>query len=193
MVCQTQGCQVPAAVKLGSVWQKARACLLDDRDQPHGDKVDAQFLVPGAQAATLLVPPHHPLDDVAPLIRRLVEIRFPRLVLPCRDHWLDPRVAIALVAGHPGGGTTGADDRAVDAPQVMLDLAPIVQFVQQRHGDADPGAVLPPAVEARVDRLPRAVALGEVAPRGPGVQNPEDAVDEGAIYIRRCWPPARES
>jgi hypothetical protein len=39
-------------------------------------------------------------------------------------------------------------------------------------------------VEAGEDGLPGPVALGEVAPGGTGVQDPEDAVDEGPVVTR---------
>ena len=33
--------------------------------------------------------------------------------------------------------------------------------------------------------LPRSVALGEITPRGAGVQDPEDTVDDEALVVRR--------
>src|SRR5262245_9077430 len=53
----------------------------------------------------------------------------------------------------------GPDDGAVDAPKVVVDLAFVVEFVQQRGNDPDPGAVGPPPIEALEDRLPGAVAF----------------------------------
>jgi hypothetical protein len=37
--------------------------------------------------------------------------------------------------------------------------------------------------EAVVDRLPFAVAFGEVAPRGTGVEPPEDAIEDGTVVL----------
>ena len=37
--------------------------------------------------------------------------------------------------------------------------------------------------EAVVDRLPLAIARGQVAPGGAGVQPPEDAVEDGAVVL----------
>jgi len=79
----------------------------------------------------------------------------------------------------PGRRTAGPDDRGVATPQVVIDLTSVIEFVQERGDDPDPSAVRPPAVEALVDRLPRAIALREVAPRGAGMEDPQDAVDDG--------------
>lgn len=84
-----------------------------------------------------------------------------------------------------GGRPAGPDDRAVDAPQVGVDPAVVVQFIQQRGDDAGPGAVAAPAVEAVVGRLPGAVALGEIAPGGAGMEDPEDAVEDRAMVTER--------
>ena len=59
----------------------------------------------------------------------------------------------------------------------MVDLTPVVEFVQERGGDADPGAVLTPPIEGREDRLPGAVSIGEITPGGAGMQAPEDAMN----------------
>jgi hypothetical protein len=68
----------------------------------------------------------------------------------------------------------------------MVDQARVVQFVQQRGDDADPGAVAAPAVEAGEDGLPRSVTRGEVTPRGAGVQDPEDPADERTVVAGRA-------
>src|SRR5690348_7485584 len=81
----------------------------------------------------------------------------------------------------PGGGPAGADDGGIHQPQVAVDEALLVQAQEQGIEDLGPGAVLAPAAEAVVNRLPGAVALGDVRPGGAGVEAPEDAVDEGAM------------
>jgi hypothetical protein len=60
----------------------------------------------------------------------------------------------------------------------MVDLPLVIQLVEQRVDDPDPSAVRPPAVEGFEDRLPGAVAFREIAPRGAGMEDPEDAVDD---------------
>jgi hypothetical protein len=67
----------------------------------------------------------------------------------------------------------------------MVDQALVVQFVQQRGDDADPSAVAAPGVEAGEDGRPRPVTLGQVPPRGAGVQDPEDADDERTVLAGR--------
>ena len=67
----------------------------------------------------------------------------------------------------------------------MVEQALVVQFVEQRGDDADPGAIATPGIEAAEHGLPRPVVLGKVAPRRPGVQNPEDAVEDRAIIAGR--------
>jgi hypothetical protein len=46
-----------------------------------------------------------------------------------------------------------------------------------------------PAAEAAVDRLPGAVALGEVAPGDPGVEDEENAVEDPAMIMRGAAVP----
>jgi hypothetical protein len=46
-------------------------------------------------------------------------------------------------------------------------------------------AVVPPAGEAVVERLPRPVAFGHLAPLGAGVEPPEDAVEDDAVVAER--------
>ena len=72
----------------------------------------------------------------------------------------------------PGGSLVSADDAGIDTPEVALNEAGLVQAEQQGVEDLGPGAVLAPAVEAVVDGLPRAIAFGDVGPRGTGVQVP---------------------
>src|SRR4051794_31005503 len=83
----------------------------------------------------------------------------------------------------PGGSLVGTNDRGIDAPQVAVDEPGLIELQQQGVEDLGPGAVLAPAVEAVVDGLPGAVAFGGVGPGGPGVQMPEDAVDQGAVIL----------
>src|SRR5436305_1330921 len=83
----------------------------------------------------------------------------------------------------PGGGGVRPVDGAVEAPQVALDDAALVESEQQGVEDLGPGAVLAPAVEAVVDGLPGAVAARGVGPGGAGVQVPEDAVDQRPVVL----------
>jgi hypothetical protein len=67
----------------------------------------------------------------------------------------------------------------------MIDEALVVQFVQQRGDDPNPGAVLAPGVETVEHGLPSSVAFGEITPRRAGVQDPEDTVDDEALVVCR--------
>src|SRR5690242_7812609 len=88
------------------------------------------------------------------------------------------RGSLAPFSG-PGRRTAGPDDGGIDTPEVVIDLTSVIEFVQERGDDPDPGAIRPPAVEALIDRLPGAIALRQVAPRGAGMEDPQDAVDDG--------------
>src|SRR5262245_28411793 len=70
--------------RLGSVRETAEQ-VLDDGDVPEGEVIAGELVVAGPQGPPLLVPPNHPLDDVAPPVAPLVEIRLTRLVRPRRD------------------------------------------------------------------------------------------------------------
>jgi hypothetical protein len=67
----------------------------------------------------------------------------------------------------------------------VIDEALVVQFVQQRGDKTNPGAVPPPRIEAVEHGLPRSIAFGEITPRGAGVQDPEDTVDDEVLVVRR--------
>src|SRR5215207_9717355 len=95
------------------------------------------------------------------------------------------RLAPGVFFSRAGGSPAGADDGAIDTPQVVVDLAFLIQFVQQRGDDAGPSAVLAPAGEAMVDGFPRAVTFREVTPGGTGIQNPEDPVDDRTRVVER--------
>jgi hypothetical protein len=68
----------------------------------------------------------------------------------------------------------------------MVNHASVIEFVKKGGDQAVPGAIQTPAVEMVEDRLPRSIAFGKITPRRSGVQNPEDAVDEGAMGFTRA-------
>src|SRR3954471_11536593 len=61
----------------------------------------------------------------------------------------------------PGGNATGHDDRTIDAPEVLIDEALFIQFVQQRGDHTIPGAVLTPSIEVVEHGLPGPVPFGK--------------------------------
>src|SRR6267154_932519 len=86
------------------------------------------------------------------------------------------------VAG-AGSRTAGPNDGTIDTPQVVVDSPLIIQFVQQGGNEANPGAVFTPTVEELEHRLPGAVAFREITPGGAGVQDPQDAVEQGPRIV----------
>ena len=115
------------------------------------------------------------------MVRRLLHLRrlWPAQLLRAARRFFRPRRRPA-----------GPNDGAIDTPEVVVDLPLVVEFVQQRGDDADPGAVLTPAVEDAEDRLPGAVAFREVTPRGTGMEDPEDAIDDRTKIVKgmTAWP-----
>src|SRR5262249_17818957 len=115
------------------------------------------------------------------MVRRLLQLR--RLG-PGQD------AGSARIFFRPGGGVTGPDDRGVDAPEVVAQAAPALQVIEQPGHEAGPGPVLPPAVEPIIDGLPRAIPLREVPPGGPGVEHPEDAIEDRVMVVPGAPRPA---
>ena len=72
----------------------------------------------------------------------------------------------------PRSRTTGSNDRSIDAPQFSADAPHIIQLVEQGGEDSGPSTDLAPPVEAIIDRLPRAILSGNIAPRCPRVEMP---------------------
>jgi hypothetical protein len=104
----------------------------------------------------------------------------------------------AWAAGSPstffcGAGRSAAapDGTAVDAPQVPVDAALRVQAHLEGLQEEVESARFAEGVEAVVDGLPLAVAFGQVAPGGAGVQSPEDAVEDGAVVLPLAASAAR--
>jgi hypothetical protein len=55
----------------------------------------------------------------------------------------------------------------------------VLQFVE----DAPPDPFSGPTIEPSPATVPVAEAFGEIAPRGPGLGDPEDGVDEEAVVL----------
>jgi len=91
----------------------------------------------------------------------------------------------------PGGRAGGPDVGAVDAEQVGVDQPGFVEPQLQALDDLVQQAAAAEVAEAVVDGLPGAEALGQVAPRGAGVQAPEDAVEHQAVVLPLSAPLGR--
>jgi hypothetical protein len=116
------------------------------------------------------------------IVKRLLDLRLLMSSQPPRTAPLFPP---------SGGSPTGPDDGTVYAPQVVVELALVVQLVQERGDDANPSAIPPPSVESSKYGLPWSVGLGEVTPGRTGVQDPKDPVDDRAVVTWRAAPYAQ--
>src|SRR3954452_4699275 len=116
-----------------------------------------------------------------------------RRLLHLRRLWPAEEPGAAEGFFRPRRRSAGPNDGAIDTPEVVVNLPSVVQFSQQRGDDAGPGAVLAPTVEAREDRLPGAIAFREIAPRGAGMEDPEDAIDDWTGIIERVARPTAMS
>ena len=74
----------------------------------------------------------------------------------------------------PAGAPRGAHGGAVDAPQLVVDLAGVDAGGAEAGEDRVQRPVGVPLVEEVPDGAPGAELLGEVAPRCPGPEDPED-------------------
>lgn len=83
----------------------------------------------------------------------------------------------------PACGAAGADDSGIDEPQGVAETPLTFEVFQQVRENPSPGAVFTPASEAAVDGFPRAIALGNVTPRGAGVEAPQDAIEEALMIL----------
>src|SRR5271166_1184655 len=104
-----------------------------------------------------------------------------------RPFWSAQLPRVAPFFFRPSRRSAGPDDGGVDTPQVMVDLALVIQVVQQRGDDADPGAVLTPTVEARENRLPGAVAFRKITHGAPvcRIQRMPLRIGRGSL---KGWP-----
>jgi hypothetical protein len=85
----------------------------------------------------------------------------------------------------------GAHHRPIDVVLLPIDLSTHIRLPLQLGQDACPKSTALPPIEARGDRLPRPVALGQVAPRGPGLVDPEHAVDDAPMVVERTASSSR--
>lgn len=102
------------------------------------------------------------------VIRRLAEVPF-----------------LGRPLGRIGCSATGPDARRINHPRRAVDQSAFVRFDLQPAEDAVEQAALLLAAKARVDRLPLAVALGQIAPRRPRTKDPQDSVKHLAITEAR--------
>ena len=89
----------------------------------------------------------------------------------------------AAFFSRPGRSTRGTHVGAIDEPQVPVDFALLVEPDLQRFEDTIKDAIGSPAIEPMIDALPLSIAFGQIAPRCSGSENPEHAIERGAMII----------
>jgi hypothetical protein len=98
-----------------------------------------------------------------------------------------------------GGTSSGSRDRAIDAPQLLVDLAGVEAHGSQTTKNFVQSAVGIPRIEQIPHRGPGLIFLGQVAPGRSGPQYPQDCIDNGASIPwrspgpSRCWKNIRNT
>jgi len=85
-----------------------------------------------------------------------------------------------VVAGS-ASGSTGSNNGAIDAPQVMSEATMAFQMVEEVGEEFGPGAIPPPTIKAVINGLPGTIAFRHVPPRGSGMENPENTVEQAKM------------
>jgi len=80
----------------------------------------------------------------------------------------------------------GADNGPIDIVQWPIELDSDIGLLLKCPNEALEDASLPPPVEAAGHGAPRAIALGQIAPRRSGAQYPQHAVEHAKMIDR--WP-----
>jgi hypothetical protein len=90
-----------------------------------------------------------------------------------------------------GGVLMSANNGGIDKVQVPVDLTTGIRLSLQSRQEALPETRLAPAIEPAGDGADRAIALRQIAPGRAGTQNPENAVQDGAVMVvgPPCWRP----
>ena len=91
-----------------------------------------------------------------------------------RDHQVPPGPPFSAPCGTAGG----SNDRAVDTPQVLVDLAHVHFGGLQPVEDLIERSVVVPSVEKIPHRTPWPVLFGQVTPRRAGSHNPKNAIHD---------------
>jgi hypothetical protein len=85
----------------------------------------------------------------------------------------------------PSGMLMGANDGALDVVQIPVELPARLGWLLDGVKHVLPEAGPLPAVEGAGHGAPGAIALGQIAPGGPGAQNPEHAIKDAAMVHGR--------
>lgn len=77
----------------------------------------------------------------------------------------------------------GPNDGTIDGMEVPIELSGGIALLLQGLQDALPDPRLLPAIKAAGDRVPGAVALGQISPRCSSSQDPQDPIDDQAMIF----------
>jgi hypothetical protein len=99
------------------------------------------------------------------------------------------RLAV-LATASSGRVLVGANDRAVDEVHRPIQQTPAVGLPLEGAEDLLPQAGFLPAIEPAGDSMPRAEAPRQVSPWRSSGENPEDAVEQTPMRVRRTAHPA---
>lgn len=94
----------------------------------------------------------------------------------------------ALSPFYPPGACrmlVGADDAAIDIMLGPVHRSSCICLLLQGGQNPCPDASFLPTVEATGDGLPGAIVFRQIAPRGAGASEPEDAVHDEAMVVGR--------
>ncbi len=80
----------------------------------------------------------------------------------------------------------GTNDSGIDVMDGPLQRASRIGLLLERVQDLLPDAGLPPAIEAAGHCLPGTIARRQVTPGGTGAEDPQDAVDNRPMVVRRA-------
>ena len=98
----------------------------------------------------------------------------------------DLRPLAALRLAHAGATLLGRREAPVDERFMQIQIAFVVECLGEDLEDAPQHARADPLLKPPVAGLIRRIAVRQVGPRGPGPQDPQDAIEHGAVLPPRA-------
>ena len=80
------------------------------------------------------------------------------------------------------------NDGAIHVELAPVDTALGVEFTLQVPYNRLKGTIFGPASEPVINSLPVAIPFRHIPPRGPGAQDPKDAIDDLSVVVVRAAP-----
>ena len=93
---------------------------------------------------------------------------------------------LSVTARGPRRMLMGTNDSGIDLMDGPLQRASRIGLLLERVQDLLPDAGLPPAIEAAGHCLPGTIARRQPTPGGTGAEDPQDAVDNRPMVVRRA-------